>query len=1183
MTQGPALAVELVDTFEQFQSLEKEWNGLLARCGYDTVFLRHEWFSCWWRSFGKGRKLSVLLAREGGELAGAAPLMIDKGAFRGVKVRRVAFIGNDNTPRADFIIPARPGDVLGAVFAFLNEHKNLWDIIDLENIPSDSPNIPALSSLFEELKTRYCVKEGLHSPFIRIASDWNSYYSAKSDKFRKVFRNKVNRVKRLGEYSVKKTESVDASPGILDEIRKISKLSWKGECGRDLSSIPGDSEFFERLSVAAGAKGWLNIWTLSVNGENIAYEYHLKYGNRVHGLRADFKEALKDYSPGSVLDLHIVQSTFDGRAAEYDMTGSNDFYKRNWTQDVHDHSRVIVFNGNVLGKFLYFLEAGVIGGAKRAVDPMKRAFHKAVEIYKQQGALKLLARLLAKLWSLIFRMNSAIWFEKDLRYIPEFKPTIPATIDVSSTKEAVEWLKSQKDTWLVNDRELEAAERNGHIFAVVRHDGGIVGVQKVGLKSVYVADYEKEISLPEKMAFIVESYIAPEFRGKVLALFLIVEVMRHLKQQGFTRVRTHVPLWNKASLKTAARIGFRNIGIVRCFHLLGLTILTGNPLSDSFGSKQGGRLASLLSAAGELRESVEREFNNYRVRATHALVFLTYKCTSRCKTCNIWQRPRESDTELSWEQWEKILTQMKDYGIRTLEIFGGDALLRQDVIFEMIRFCSRNNIQTFFPTNSVLLDRETAKKLVDSGLNTIYFSLDDVGSESDDIRGVNNTFDKVKQALESVIQAKGSLTRPQIVVCTTISKMNFRHFGKIMEFLAGYPIDAVYPRVLSEFSRQAIAGSAVKGVLPEPFFVSTEDKSHALSESDYSEFKGIVRALRQRKGLPYINFRAFEDVDEDLIVGKAGACKKCAMISTLLVLGPGGDVMPCAFFKDYMTGNLTENPLDEVWGNQKHVEFIRAQKAKEIDICRYCISRVYYPTLAETASYFFRRALGRNRGRAGRGGLEVIDKAAEIYTQEGAGQLFVRSLAKLGRMIFRTNSAVWVEKDLRDIPEYKPIIEASVDLSATKEAIEWLKGRKETWLVNAREIETAERNGHIFAVVRHNGEIVGVQKIGFRNVYIADYEKEFSLPGDMAFIVESFIAPEFRGKVLALYMSSETMKYLKQKGFTRVRSHIAGWNKASRKSASRFGYREIGFIRCFRLFGLTILTGNPLSDSFGAC
>jgi radical SAM protein with 4Fe4S-binding SPASM domain len=359
-----------------------------------------------------------------------------------------------------------------------------------------------------------------------------------------------------------------------------------------------------------------------------------------------------------------------------------------------------------------------------------------------------------------------------------------------------------------------------------------------------------------------------------------------------------------------------------------------------------------------LLDEMKREINSYRVKAMNSIVFLTYRCTSRCKACNIWKRNVAKDSELDWEGWKKVFQRLKDYGVGTVEIFGGDALLRKDVIFKAIRFCNENGIETFLPTNSILLDKETARNLVDSGLGTIYFSLDEIDSASDMIRGVKGTFDKVKKALESLIEAKKDSRNPKIIICSTVSNMNYNHFMKLVEFLRPYPIDGIYPRVVVEFSEQSVSASEVNGILPEPFFVTSEGKSHLMDENQTNHFRKTIINLKSNNNgdRPYINFQGVDMAPDSAFISGYYGIRRCQVCTTVLTLNPNGDITPCLFYNTYSIGNIyKESKLDRIWGNERHREFIRKQRQGEIKICANCNMPSTYSTFPEKINFYLKR------------------------------------------------------------------------------------------------------------------------------------------------------------------------------------------------------------------------------------
>jgi len=361
----------------------------------------------------------------------------------------------------------------------------------------------------------------------------------------------------------------------------------------------------------------------------------------------------------------------------------------------------------------------------------------------------------------------------------------------------------------------------------------------------------------------------------------------------------------------------------------------------------------------ELANELHRERHHREVRALDCIAFLTYRCTSCCRTCTIWQREGSGVAELSPEQWLEIVPDLARYGLRSFEIFGGDALLRKDVIFDLTSACRESGIATYFPTNANLCDRDTVRRLIEAGLGTVYLSIDDVDEGHDQVRGVSGTFVKVREALENFAALRGERELPRIIVCTTLSSLNFRNFPRLLEFLEKYPVDAVYPRPLGEFSRDNIENSRLDGALPEPYFASSDGESHLMSPEELGEMYRMIEGVKRKRPRLYVNWRTYYSTTDATFLRGEYPVRECRVASTVLTINPNGDVVPCPFFRSYVIGNLRQNRLEEIWGNVKHRSFLRTQCEGGLAICRNCNTRTYYTSLPETLSYYGKRALER--------------------------------------------------------------------------------------------------------------------------------------------------------------------------------------------------------------------------------
>lgn len=191
--------------------------------------------------------------------------------------------------------------------------------------------------------------------------------------------------------------------------------------------------------------------------------------------------------------------------------------------------------------------------------------------------------------------------------------------------------------------------------------------------------------------------------------------------------------------------------------------------------------------------------------------------------------------------------------------------------------------------------------------------------------------------------------------------------------------------------------------------------------------------------------------------------------------------------------------------------------------------------------------------------------------KEGFKKSPLQVIGDIKRFIFTTNSAIWFEKDLtEELVNHLPKLNVEIDIRSTQQTIKWLGNQKHAWVVHPKEIATALKYNHRWPSVRKDGEIIGCIKIGFRNVYIVDYNRMIEFPERIAYIYDTYVLQKERGKGVAKYLITEAIKLLKGQGFTKVICHIPPWNKASINAYETIGFQKVSYIRFFRFFGVSI-------------
>jgi len=204
----------------------------------------------------------------------------------------------------------------------------------------------------------------------------------------------------------------------------------------------------------------------------------------------------------------------------------------------------------------------------------------------------------------------------------------------------------------------------------------------------------------------------------------------------------------------------------------------------------------------------------------------------------------------------------------------------------------------------------------------------------------------------------------------------------------------------------------------------------------------------------------------------------------------------------------------------------------------------------------------------------------EIYKDQGLKKPQMQIIKRILKFIFTTNSAIWFEKDISEkLVEYKTKLPVEIDLTSINQSIEWLKRLNLSWVVHPQEIATALKYNHFWPSVSVNGKIIGCTKIGFGNVYIVDYNRIMEFPEKMVFIYDTYVLQEERNKGVAKYLISESIKFLKEKGYTKIKCHIPPWNKVSINVYKKIGFKKVSYIRYFRIFGVPFRIASTIKEN----
>ncbi len=267
-----------------------------------------------------------------------------------------------------------------------------------------------------------------------------------------------------------------------------------------------------------------------------------------------------------------------------------------------------------------------------------------------------------------------------------------------------------------------------------------------------------------------------------------------------------------------------------------------------------------------------------KIRAPIAVMIgVTHRCQCKCAHCGMELFRGGQEAELTLAEVASIIRQARELGAVEITLFGGEALLRDDLA-DIVRAAREARMLCSLDSNGLLLTPSNIRRLKDAGLCAVKISLDSSSSEEHDAnRGVPGCFDKVLAAVREC-----AAQRLPCVISTCATRENIRSgdMKKLIEL--GRRTGATAVRIIDT----TLSGCSL----------SAPDK--LLSTAERKELAGLLEP-----GFVFL---------ENLASSKALTHPICsALARRYIYVSPLGDVQPCCFVP-VSFGNLRRETLQSI-------------------------------------------------------------------------------------------------------------------------------------------------------------------------------------------------------------------------------------------------------------------------------
>jgi MoaA/NifB/PqqE/SkfB family radical SAM enzyme len=281
-----------------------------------------------------------------------------------------------------------------------------------------------------------------------------------------------------------------------------------------------------------------------------------------------------------------------------------------------------------------------------------------------------------------------------------------------------------------------------------------------------------------------------------------------------------------------------------------------------------------------------------------AILAITFKCNSKCKTCNVWEYHAKNKgkikEEMDFNEFKTFID--NNLQLEDISLTGGEIFLKDELV-NMWLYMDKKGFRTGGPCNAVNMEitkRKTTELLTNlSGKNKhlIQFSIDGIGEEHDRIRGIPGNFDNALELLKWAMDKKKKHKFIELSISHNITRTNYKNLPQFIDYFVNLGIK---PSQIS-FRPVQISESRYENLESGEVF------------RDISEYKEVIKVIRQiQDKYPVYKQNLFINNLIKYLRNPTKLIAPCYAGYNFVYINPFWEVFPCSYF-DSKLGNLREN------------------------------------------------------------------------------------------------------------------------------------------------------------------------------------------------------------------------------------------------------------------------------------
>ncbi len=318
------MSIEVVRSIGALEELAAGWNEILLESSNRNPYITPEWIANWWRFYGGGKELYVLVLADGDGLNGLCPLMVVKRRL----YREMQFIGRPQVSRMGFV--AKRGCEEALIRQVINHLIGLKDryIFNLQGLCCDDSNYNLLKKCLRGVQY---AEQTIPLYQIDLAhTPQQEFFRARKrhSTIQRTF-SRERSLSRLCNLTFEK-----AGPGEVPVIFAIHDKRWLRKNDGNGFAKGISRSFFEHMAQHADHLPWdSEIHLLKADGKPIGFLYGLLYRGSYTGYRIAHDDDFGLFKPGMIMVKRMIEESYAKGYELLDFSTGYEPYKAYWTDD----------------------------------------------------------------------------------------------------------------------------------------------------------------------------------------------------------------------------------------------------------------------------------------------------------------------------------------------------------------------------------------------------------------------------------------------------------------------------------------------------------------------------------------------------------------------------------------------------------------------------------------------------------------------------------------------------------------------------------------------------------------------------------------------------------------------------------------------------------------------------------